>query len=168
MSQNIKEILLIFLFFILQVIWFNHVQILHRYSPIIFIYPLLHLPIKQNENMHLMLAFLLGIAIDIVSNTGGVFAATAVLVTYTRKLYFMFSKNRAYNMEDIQIDKITGIQRYLYYFTFIFFSQLLIYFFESWNMSLLIQKITLILVNSLISLLFFILIDIIFYKAPKV
>ncbi len=167
MRLNLKDIFLLFIFFLLQVIWFNHVQILHVFTPIVFIYPLLRLPLQKNEIFNLMWAFVYGVTLDIVNNTGGVFAATAVMVTYLRKMYFLFLKNRSFDLENFKIERFTGLQRYVYYFSFIFFSQILIYLLDSWHFSLLWHKIGLILVNTILSLVFFILFDIIFYRTSK-
>jgi len=164
MSGNVKNIIAILVFFLLQVIWFNQVQIMHRYIPIIYIYPLLRFPVTKEHNISYMIwAFLLGIAIDLTSNTGGVFAATAVFVVYMRKMFFLFSKSSIDNYEDIKIEKLSFSYRIVYYFIFIFLAQILIYFLESFNMSFLWNNISFIFINTLISLLFFIFIDLLFY-----
>ncbi len=167
MSKNLKYIILIIVFFALQTIWFNHVLFLNKYIPIIFIYPLLIMPVFKNETQQLLSAFFYGLALDIISNTGGVFAATAVFVTYTRKLFFLIGKSPAQDFDQIQIGKFSFPQKIIYYYTFILLSQILIYLLESFNLELLISKSGYIFINSLISLLFIIIIDYLFFNTEN-
>jgi len=164
MKIKFKSILLLVLFFILQVVWFNHVQIWHTYTPIIFIYPLLRFSLQKDENYSLILAFLLGISLDIVSNTGGVFAATAVMVTYLRKIYFYIIKSQARDFDKIQIEQLAFSQRILFYGVFILISQFFIYLLEAFNFNLTFHKLGVILINSLLSLVFFIFFDLFFFN----
>jgi hypothetical protein len=159
MKTEIKNIILLILFIILQVIWFNHILLFGRYTPIVYIYPILLLSLEKNETFNLLFAFVLGISVDLLSNTGGVFAATAVAIAYFRKIYFLIIKNPSQNLESIQINKISSLQRITYYFIFIIFSQLLIYLLESLSFSMVFQKFILILINSFITLFIFLIID---------
>ncbi len=167
MINTSKYIIILLLFLILQVIWFNHMQLFGTYTPMVFIYPLLILPIQKNESSYLVLAFLFGISIDLISNTGGLFAATALFVVYTRKIYFLISKNKSQDFENISIQNLNLLQKSIYYFTFILISQILLYLLESFNISLVLSKIGFILVNSFISLFFFIFIDLLFFNPLK-
>ena len=164
MHLTIKNILLLVLFFILQVVWFNHIQILHRYIPIIFIYPLLRLPLFKDEIYFLILAFFMGISLDIISNTGGIFAATAVLITYSRKVFFYLSKNQAQDIEKIEINKLDFTNRVTYYLIFILLSQIIIYLLDAFNFGLLFSKLGHIIINSLLSLIFYIFFDLLFFN----
>jgi hypothetical protein len=159
MKDELKNIILLVLFILLQVIWFNHILLFGRYTPVIFIYPVLLLPLDKNETFYLFFAFVLGITIDLLSNTGGVFAATAVAIAYFRKIYFIIIKNPSQNLESMQINKLGNLQRSLYYFIFIFISQLLMYLLESFNFSLMINKLGLIAVNTIITLFIFLILD---------
>lgn len=167
MINTSKYIIILLLFLILQVIWFNHMQLFGTYTPMVFVYPILILPIQKNESLYLVLAFLFGISIDLISNTGGLFAATALFVVYTRKIYFLISKNKSQDFENISIQNLNLLQKSIYYFTFILISQILLYLLESFNISLVLSKTGFILVNSFISLFFFIFIDLLFFNPLK-
>ena len=167
MINTSKYIIILLLFLILQVIWFNHMHLFGTYTPMVFVYPILILPIQKNESLYLVLAFLFGISIDLISNTGGLFAATALFVVYTRKIYFLISKNKSQDFENISIQNLNLLQKSIYYFTFILISQILLYLLESFNISLVLSKTGFILVNSFISLFFFIFIDLLFFNPLK-
>ncbi len=167
MSNNIKYIILVIIFFILQAVWFNQVLLFGTYAPIIFLYPLLILPVYKNEIQSLFMAFLLGLGLDITNHTGGVFAATAVFVVYIRKFYFLIGKGPTQDLDQIRVSNLGIAQKVAYYFTFIFLSQLLIYGLESFNLKLLISKLGYIFINSVLSLFFFILIDYLFFNTQN-
>ena len=167
MNINLKNILLLVLFFVLQIIWFNHMQLFGKYTPVIYIFPLLMMPIQKDETFYLMLAFVLGISIDLLTNTGGVFAATAVLVTYLRKIFFIIFKNQSQDLDNIKVTNLSLGQKIIYYFFFIFISQIFMYFLESFNLQLVLSKFSYILVNSLITLLFFLFIDLLFFNTQQ-
>jgi len=167
MVTTSKYIVILLLFLILQVIWFNHIHLFGTYTPLVFIYPLLILPIQKNESLYLLLAFLFGLSIDLVSNTGALFAATALFVVYTRKIYFLISKNKTQDFENISIQNLNLVQKSIYYFIFILISQILLYLLESFNFGLVLSKMGIIIVNSFISLFFFIFIDLLFFNPHK-
>ena len=167
MKNRVKYIIILSVFLVLQIIWFNHVRLFGYFTPIIFIYPLLILPLQKNESLNLVLAFLAGLILDLVSNTGGVFAATAVFITYVRKIYFMIFKNPAQNIDDIQINKIAITQKILYVSVFVLISQIMIYALDAFNAGLLISKWQNILFNTLISIFFIVFFDLIFFNPAK-
>ncbi len=167
MKNRIQYILTLIIFLILQIIWFNHIRIFGHYSPIVFVYPLLILPLQKNDSLNLLLAFTSGLLLDLVSNTGGVFAATAVFITYFRKIYFFISKNPAQNIDEIRINKLSLQQKILYFGIFSLMTQILIYSFDAFNIGLVLSKWAFILINSLITLFFIILFDVIFFNSVK-
>ena len=167
MSFSIKHIISILIFLVLQIIWFNHILLFGKYAPIIYIFPLLLLPIQKNESFSIFLAFLMGLFIDISLNTGGVFAATALFVVYFRKVYFLFVKNQSQDIENINPSRLSFAIKFFYYATFIFISQFLIYFLESFNLTLVFHKLPVLLVNSLITLFIFFFIDIVFINSKE-
>jgi len=167
MNLSLRNILLLLLFFILQIIWFNHIQLFGKYTPVIYIFPLLLMPIQKDETFYLLLAFVLGLSIDLLTNTGGVFAATAVLVVYLRKIFFIISKNQSQDLNNIKVANLSLGQKIIYYFFFIFISQIFMYFLESFNLQLVLSKFSYILINSLITLLFFLFIDLLFFNPQR-
>ncbi len=167
MNFRNKYILILSIFLILQAVWFNHISLFGRFTPIVFIYPLLILPLSKSETFNLLIAFAGGIFLDIISNTGGIFAATGVFVTYLRKIYFLLSKNPVQKMEKININKIEYLQRIIYFIVFVFLSNIMIYFLDAFNAGLVISKWQTILLNTAISIFFIIFIDLIFFNPSK-
>ncbi len=167
MSFRIKYILILLVFLILQIIWFNHIRLFNHFTPIVFIYPFLILPLSKSESLNLFAAFVTGLIIDLVSNTGGIFAATAVFITYMRKIYFMASKNPVQKIQEINIGKINSLQKIIYFGVFISLAHIMIFFLDAFNAGLVISKLQSILINTIISLIFIIFFDLIFFNPAK-
>lgn len=167
MSLNAKHIITILIFLLLQIVWFNHMLLFGKFLPLIYIYPILLLPIQKHEAFSILIAFFMGLFIDISLNTGGVFAATALFVVYFRKIYFLFIKNQSQDIENISPSELTFIVKFFYYLVFIVFSQIIIYFLESFNIGLVFEKAPILLGNTLITLFIFLFIDIVFLNSKE-
>ncbi len=72
---------------LLQVLILNKIHILGIMTPFLYIYFLLRLPTGISRNLLLLTAFLLGICIDIFSNTPGMNAAACVGLAFIRPFF---------------------------------------------------------------------------------
>lgn len=79
--QNIFRFLLLVLF---QVLVLNNIQFLGYINPYIYILFILALPVRTPQWITLLLAFALGLTLDMFSNTGGMHAFATVLVAFLR------------------------------------------------------------------------------------
>ena len=91
----IKEVLkycLLFLGCVLaQVLLFNQIAIFNIAFPIVFVYFIIRLPISLKLGFVFTLAFLLGLTIDIFSDTPGVNALACTLITAVRQpIYYAY------------------------------------------------------------------------------
>ncbi|GEM_PF-1526661 len=164
MKLTARNIIIIAIFLILQIVWFNNMLIFNKYTPIIFIYPLLTLSFETYKTYTYVIAFLMGLSIDFFLQTGGVFAATSLLIVHLRKYYFLLTKKPSQELTLIKPYHLPAGSKLTYFFVFTLISQLLIYFFESFQFSLLLHKIPLILINTLISVLILFFIDFVVFN----
>ena len=56
---------------LLQVLVFNHIYIFGYGTPLLYIYLILKMPIKVPRNVVMLVGFLLGLTIDVFTNTLG-------------------------------------------------------------------------------------------------
>lgn len=117
---------------LLQVLIFNRIILFHVAVPIIFIYFIVRLPIDIKLPYLFTLAFLLGIIIDIFSDTPGVNALACTLISAIRKPVFF-----AYMTKDDMTERMTpcvstmGIMEYCkYLLTFVVIYCLLVFTIE--------------------------------------
>lgn len=93
MTKNSVQLIVISLILILsQAVVFNHVCLFGVAVPFVFIYIILRLPVSLSQNWALTIAFLLGLSIDIFSDTQGMNALASTIAVGIRKpvlrLYF--------------------------------------------------------------------------------
>lgn len=85
MVQTILQNIIRFILLVLvQVLVLNNIQFLGFIIPYIYILFILSLPVKTPRWLSLILAFAIGITIDIFSNTLGLHASAAVLIAFFR------------------------------------------------------------------------------------
>ena len=84
MNNIVKYGLMFLVLLIFQIFIFNGMTFLNYATPFVYIYFILKLPISIGKNQLLILSFLLGLIIDIFSNTPGLNASTSVFIGFLR------------------------------------------------------------------------------------
>lgn len=93
MAKEILKYLLLFVVVaVAQVVVFNHLCLFNVAIPLVFIYFIIKLPVNLPVNWAMTFSFLLGLAVDIFSNTQGMNALACTIVAAIRlpllRLYF--------------------------------------------------------------------------------
>ena len=117
----IRYTLLFIICVLLQALIFNKIILFHIAVPIIFIYFILRLPINLKLTYVFTLAFLLGLIVDIFSDTPGVNALTCTLVAALRvPIYFAYMTKDDTTIRLTPCVSTMGLMEYSkYLFTFI-------------------------------------------------
>lgn len=84
MNNTVKHIGLFILLVLLQVLIFNNVNLFGYINPYIYILFVIYYPLKKEKGLFLIVSFLLGLMIDIFSDSGGVNAAATLFIAYIR------------------------------------------------------------------------------------
>ena len=98
LSNSIRFILLL----LVQVIICNNIDFLGFINPYIYILFIFLFPIRENRMVLLFTSFLLGILIDIFSDSGGVHAAAAVSLAYIRPVLLKSSFGMLYEHQSVK------------------------------------------------------------------
>ncbi|MCK5729533.1 MAG: rod shape-determining protein MreD [Draconibacterium sp.] len=98
--QIIKYGLMFIGLVLIQVLVLNHVQFSGFVNPYIYILFVLLLPLSSPRYVVLILAFLLGITIDIFSNSLGIHAFASVFAAYLRPFVISLISNRQEDISD--------------------------------------------------------------------
>jgi hypothetical protein len=85
---------------LIQVLIFNQVQFSGFFNPYVYVLFIILLPLSAPRYAVLILAFLLGLTIDIFSNSLGVHSAATVFVAYARPLVIRLISNREDDKSD--------------------------------------------------------------------
>ena len=100
---------------LLQVLILNNIHIMGVATPFLYIYFLLRLPSGISRNMLLLVGFLLGVCIDIFSNTPGMNAAACVALALARPLFLRLFTPRDMLESIVPSFKSMGIFSFLKY-----------------------------------------------------
>lgn len=93
MSKTIIQFIFLFIIMILaQVIVFNNICLFNYATAFVFIYFIIRLPLTLSTNWVLTLSFIIGLTVDIFSNTQGMNALACTILAMSRRailrLYF--------------------------------------------------------------------------------
>jgi len=85
MTNNILQNIVLFIgLFLLQVILLNNINLFGYIDPFLYILFVIMYPLRKDRGPFLLLAFLLGLLIDIFLNSGGTNAAATLFIAYIR------------------------------------------------------------------------------------
>ena len=163
-SANIVRFIVLLL---VQVVICNHINFLGYINPYIYIIFILLFPITDNRLLILVLSFLLGLCVDIFSDSGGVHAAAAVSLAYARPVMLKISFGMLYEHQNIKFSTIDVGNLITYATLAAVLHHLILFSLEIFNISniLLILKKT--LFSSIFTILLSVVLIIIFSRKRK-
>ena len=142
--QNIFRFVMLVL---VQVLVLDNIQFLGYISPMIYILFILSLPVRFPRGVVLILAFLLGLTIDIFNNTMGIHAFATVFAAFIRPTIINMSVSMEEMANPTPSFRTFGVANYVKYVVLIvLFHSIVLFFVESFSfllLSLLIPKIIL-------------------------
>tara|TARA_A100000171_G_scaffold47762_1_gene54256 strand:+ start:42991 stop:43497 length:507 start_codon:yes stop_codon:yes gene_type:complete len=130
---------------VVQILLFNHINFLGYVNPYPYIIFILVFPFTGNKSLLIFLGFLLGLSVDIFSDSGGVHAAACVFLAYIRPLLLKFSFGVSYEFNTIKLSKADFGARITYVSVAVVLHHLALFSLEIFNIShiLLVLKSTL-------------------------
>ena len=149
--QNIIRFILLVL---IQVFVLDNIQFLGYISPMIYVLFILSLPIRFPRGTLLILAFLLGLIIDIFNNTMGIHAFATVFIAFIRSTVIKMSVSTEEMSNPTPSFRVFGVANYVKYVVImVLIHHSVLFLIESFSflqLSLLIPKI---LLSSVVTIL---------------
>lgn len=109
--MNSSLLINIFRFIILvalQVLVFNNIKLFGYLDPFPYVLFIILYPVNSSKSLLLFMSFLLGLTLDMFSDTGGIHATACLILAFIRPSIFKFSFGLSYEYQTIKIaDKIT-------------------------------------------------------------
>ncbi len=102
------------LLLLFQVLILNHINFLGYINPYPYLLFVLLFPIRENRSLFLILSFLLGLTIDIFSDSGGINAFACIFIAYIRPLILKFTFGNSIEYQNIKIANTNFWQRFTY------------------------------------------------------
>ncbi len=167
MSNNIvRNIILFISLVLLQVLVFNNIQVFSYITPFIYIIFILQLSFDSPKWLNLVLGFFLGLFIDIFSNTGGIHAASTVLMAFLMP----WAQNIAGSRGDFESGTRPGIKTMGFNWFFVYclilttIHHIFLFYLEVFNFSEFFRTLWHALFNVVFTMFFIIISQYIFYK----
>ena len=95
-----------------QVLIFNNINFLGYINPYPYILFIILYPVNGNRSGLLVASFFLGIVMDMFSNSGGVHAASSLVLAYFRPYIFKFSFGLSYEYQTVRINDSLTPERF--------------------------------------------------------
>ncbi|MHA7941978.1 rod shape-determining protein MreD [Formosa sp. 3Alg 14/1] len=162
-SQVFRFILLVFV----QVVILNHINFLGYINPYIYILFIVLYPIKNDRIVFLLLSFLLGILVDIFSDSGGINAAACVTIAYLRPIVLKWSFGTVYEHQTIKFNNVDFGSKLMYISILTIIHHLILFLLEVFNFSDILLTLQKTLFSSIFTILLCIIVTIIFSKRTK-
>jgi len=163
-SLNISRFLLLVL---VQVIVLNNINFLGYINPYPYILFILLYPINNNRALFIFLSFMLGLTIDLFSDSGGVHAAASVTLAYIRPVFLKSSFGTMYEHQTIKISSAEIGQRLTYFSIATLIHHIILFSFEVFSASKILLIIKKSLFSSIFTIILCLIITILFSRKPK-
>jgi len=152
---------------LIQVLVLNHINFLGYINPYPYILFILIFPVKNNRTLFIFLSFLLGLCVDLFSDSGGVHAAASVFIAYVRPPILKFSFGMIYEHQTVKFTQAEAGNRLIYFSILTVIHHLLMYSLEVFNMSSIILIFQKTLFSSIFTILLCVLITVLFSRRPR-
>ncbi|MFV7235457.1 MULTISPECIES: rod shape-determining protein MreD [Flavobacterium] len=140
-----------------QIIIFNNMNFLGYISPFPYLLFIILYPVNGNKSGLLIASFLLGLIMDMFSNSGGIHATACLVLAYFRPYIFKFSFGLSYEYQTIKLNDVLTPERFSFILLSVVIHLFTLFLLEAFQLSFFFD----ILLRTLLSSVFTILICII-------
>ena len=151
---------------LLQVLIFNNILILRMISPFFYILFIILLPIDTPRALLLFLSFLLGLTVDIFTNTPGVHASACLLTGFLRPEVLQLISSRE-TLESVSAPRVgnMGFQWFVGYTTFlVIIHHLFLFFIEAFTFEGFLITLLRVILSSVLSVVLIVLSQFIIFR----
>ena len=136
----------------LQVIVFNNINLFGFISPFPYILFIILYPVNGNKSGLLVASFLLGIILDMFSNSGGIHTTASIILAYFRPSIFKFAFGVSYEYQTIKLNDTLTPERFSFLLVAVVLHHLVLFIFEAFQFSLLWDILIRTLLSSIVTL----------------
>ena len=161
--NTVRFIVLVFI----QVLLLNHINFLGYINPYVYILFIALFPVKNNRLIVIFLSFLLGLAIDLFLDSGGIHAAACVFIAYIRPVILKSSFGMVYEYQAIKFSNVEFGQKLTYVSLLTIIHHIVLFSLEIFSFSNIILVIQKTLFSSIFTIFLIIIATIIFSQKSK-
>ena len=137
-----------------QVIIFNNMNFLGYISPFPYLLFIILYPVNGNKSGLLIASFLLGLIMDMFSNSGGIHTTACLVLAYFRPFIFKFSFGLSYEYQTVKLNDVLTPERFSFILLSVVIHHFTLFILEAFQFSFILD----ILLRTLLSTVFTLLI----------
>ncbi len=122
-----------------QIVIFNKFNLFGFLNPYPYLLFLILYPVNSNKNAFLLASFCLGITMDFFSDSGGVHAASCIILAFLRPQIFKFSFGLSYEYQTVKLNDILTPERFSFILASILIHHLVLFSLEIFTLSLIFE-----------------------------
>lgn len=111
-STLIVNIFRFILLLAIQVVVFNNMNFYGYISPFPYILYIILYPVNGNKTALIISSFVLGLLLDMFTNSGGVHATACLILAYFRPYVFKFSFGLSYEYQTVKLNDVVTPERF--------------------------------------------------------
>jgi hypothetical protein len=134
---------------LVQVLVFNQLNFLGFINPMVYILFFFWYPIKENRMLFIGIAFVLGLVIDLFSDTLALHTASSITIAFLRPAMMRFVFGVNYEFQSFRLSNTTRVQQFTFLALLILVHQLVFYSLEIFSLSNLLLILKKVLFNAL-------------------
>ncbi|TXE16559.1 rod shape-determining protein MreD [Psychroserpens burtonensis] len=166
-SVNINSIIRFVVLILAQVLVFNNINFLGNINPYPYILFILLFPINNNRTLFIFLSFMLGLFVDLFSDSGGIHAAACVTIAFIRPPVLKFTFGMIYEYQTIKFNNTEFSSRIVYFSILVVIHHLIMFLLEIFNIYNIIFVLQKTLFSSIFTILLCALISILFSNKQR-
>lgn len=140
-----------------QIIIFNNMNFLGYISPFPYILFIILYPVNGNKSGLVVASFILGLIMDMFSNSGGIHATACLVLAYFRPAIFKFAFGLSYEYQTVKLNDVLTPERFSFILLSVVIHHFTLFLLEAFQFSFIFD----ILIRTLLSTVFTIIICII-------
>lgn len=137
-----------------QIIIFNNMNFLGYISPFPYLLFIILYPVNGNKFGLLIASFLLGLIMDMFSNSGGIHTTACLILAYFRPFIFKFSFGLSYEYQTVKLNDVLTPERFSFILLSVVIHHFTLFILEAFQFSFILD----ILLKTLLSTVFTLLI----------
>jgi rod shape-determining protein MreD len=118
-----------------QIVIFNNMNFLGYIIPLPYILFIILYPVNGNRSALLLASFLLGLSMDLFSNSGGIHATACLILAYVRPAIFKFSFGVSYEYQTIKLNDILTPERFSFILMSVVIHHITLFILEAFQIS---------------------------------
>ncbi|NQY05527.1 MAG: rod shape-determining protein MreD [Flavobacteriaceae bacterium] len=153
---------------LIQVLILNQIDFTsYNLDPYLYIIFILLFPVQVNRSLFIFLCFLLGLTIDMFSNSGGIHATSCLIIGFIRPVILKFSFGTSYEFHQLKITQSELGSRITYFTILIVIHHLLLFIQDYFSFTYIIRILLQTLYSSIFTLFLIVISSILLRKRAK-